>query len=228
MNSLLSQGSYSWPAGNFSDARATDRPMIWSCDCCWLRKSEDGDIHDKINHVIILGGPAMSKSWSNLSVQTEELKQKHKRWRNNEWTEWPSTPEDATGGIKEIRVIKIESNVTIIMERCPSPNPAAVTEIDFYAHLEECLIAHGPIIATAICCCLYLYYPPLAPRMMELFSVWELELLVLECQRWIDGWMDRGRRSRNDLRWLLNYAVTKEGRRPIKSKRRNSDRNTFN
>lgn len=34
--------------------------------------------------------------------------------------------------------------------------PLAMTEIDFYYHLEECLITHGPIIATAILECLVL------------------------------------------------------------------------
>lgn len=52
--------------------------------------------------------------------------------------------------VKEIRVIKRPVRyVTIIMvgELCGS---FAMTEIDFYDHLEECLITHGPIIATAI------------------------------------------------------------------------------
>lgn len=61
--------------------------------------------------------------------------------------------------------------------------PAAVTEIDFYAHLEECLIAHGPIIATAICCCFYTCVPPS-------LSVWELEFSARRFKNVnaIDGW----------------------------------------
>lgn len=88
----------------------------WSCKLLVLVAEDRRQRRqDKIKRVISFGGPTMSKSWSNLSVPSRdrltEMKQKHTRWRNNEWTEWPSTPEDATGGIKEIRVIKIESNM---------------------------------------------------------------------------------------------------------------------